>query len=237
MLWSPNRGSPIQVGASVVSPSDKLDVLGVTFDKQLSPSPHLNSLFKSTKAMAALSRRLALHLPKDLLKTVMGALVHGRVGYACLVLPPRFKSTDPTNVLMSQLQIGMNDVARAVVGSRRSDRLKVEDLIKEAGFTSLNRMAIYAIAMECWRALSLRDVPDGPLNPLGAILSPPTLLRTPLRTRAVTNGCLPPPLKRQMNTFVWWAHTCWNASPLLRSANTVSAAKRAAKELAAASPF
>ncbi len=238
VLWSPCKGSPIRVGSSLVPPSPQLDVLGVSFDKQLSPNPHLSSLIASTKGMTAVARRLALHLPADLLKTVMRALVQGRIGYACLVLPPRFKPTDTANMLMSQLQVGINDVARATVGCSRSDRLKVEDLLQEAGFTSVNRMTIYAIAMECWRALRLRDVPDGPLNPLGAILSPPTTTNDVIpRTRAATSGCLPPPTKHQVCTFTWWAHTCWNLSPMLRSATTLSAAKRAAKELAASAPL
>ncbi len=227
------------MGSSLVSPSNTLDVLGIAFDKQLSPTPHLHSLITSTKGMAAAARRLSLHLPVDLLKSVVGALVHGKVGYACLVLPPRFKSTDPTTTLMSQLQVGINDVARAILGRSRSDRLKVEDLLNEAGLVSLNRLTIYAIAMECWRALNLRDVTNGPLNPLGALLSRSNLVNeaAPPRTRSVANGCLPPPTKHQTYTFIWWAHTCWNLSPLLRSAKTESAAKRAAKELAAAAPL
>ncbi len=152
--------------------------------------------------------------------------------------PPRFKPTDPSNVLMSQLQVGINNVARATIGSSRSDRLKEEDLLQEAGFPSVNRMTVYAIAMECWRALNLRDVPNGPLNPLGAILSPPTTSNDVLpRTRSVASGCLPPPTKQQVCSFTWWAHTCWNMSLMLRSATTLSAAKRAAKELAASVPL
>ncbi len=95
VLWSPCRGFPIKIGSSVVPPSDKLDVLGVTFDKQLSPNPHLSSLVTSTKGMAAVARRLALHLPVNLLKYVMGALVQGKIGYACLVLPPASKTPTP----------------------------------------------------------------------------------------------------------------------------------------------
>ena len=195
----------------------------------------------SAKGMAAVAKRLALHLPVDQLKSAMGALVHGKVGYACLVLPPRLKPTDPTNILMSKLQVGINDVARATIGSRRSDRLKVEDLLQEAGFSSLNRMTVYAIAMECWRALNLRDVTDGPLNPFGMLLTCPNSVNdaafTHTCTRSVTSGCLPLPTKHQACTFIWWAHTCWNLSPLLRSAKTVSAATRATKELATSVPF
>ncbi len=68
VLWSPCKGFPIRVGSCMVSPSDKLDVLGVSFDKMLSPNPHVNSLITSTRSMTAIAKRLALHLPVDLLK-------------------------------------------------------------------------------------------------------------------------------------------------------------------------
>ncbi len=241
VLWSSKKSAPIKVGASVVAPADRLEVLGVSFDKSLSPLPYVNSLISSARAMTAIARRLSLHLPLGLLKTVMGSLYRGKIGYASLVLKPRLKDSDPTSTLMAQLQVCINDLARATIGANRCDRHKVEDLLREAGFESLNRMIIYSIAMECWRARNFRDVPDGPLNPLGAILFPTPSHSNPnpnpTCTRAASNGYLPPPTKVQTDTFTWWAHTCWNASSPLRLATTMSAAKRAAKVLAAASPL
>ncbi len=105
----------------------------------------------------------------------MSSLVNGKIGYTCLVLPPRLKATDLTNVLMSQLQVNLNNVARATIRGSKSDRVKVEDLLNKMGLPSINRKIVYTIAMECWRALNLREVPNGPLNPLGCILSPPLL--------------------------------------------------------------
>ncbi len=238
VLWCGTKGgAPIKVGTSVVAPADRLEVLGVSFDRSLSPIPYVNSLISSTRAMTAIARRLSLQLPLGLLKTVMGSLYRGKIGYASIVLKPRLKDSDPTPTIMSQLQVTVNNLARATIGARKSDRQKVEDLLKEAGFESLNRMIIYSIAMECWRALNLRDVPDGPLNPLGRILSLSSSSNSSARTRAAANGFLPPPTKLQTDTFIWWAHTCWNASPLLRSAATLPAAKRAAKLLAEDAPF
>ncbi len=235
VLWCPPTAArPIKVGSCLVSPADKLEVLGVSFDKQLSPAPHINSLISSAKAMAATARRLSLHLPKNLLKSVMCSLLNGKIGYACAVLPPRFGDPSSSS-LMSKLQVCVNNVARSTIGSKKSDKLKVEDLLQEAGFPSINRLVIYSIAMECWRALNLRDVSDGPLNPLGNILSPPSTCSG--RTRAATSGCIPPPTKHQVDSFCWWAYTCWNLSPSLRAATTVSAAKRAANELAASAPL
>ncbi len=237
VLWCGTKGAPIRVGSCTVAPADRFEVLGVTFNKMLSPLPYINSLISSTKALTAVARRLSLHLPPEVLKSVMGSLYRGKIGYASLVLKPRLKESDSTSVIMSQLQVSVNNLARATIGATNSDRLKVEDLLNEAGFESLNRMTVYSIAMECWRALNLRDVTDGPLNPLGTILLTPSNQKPVSRTRAAANGCLPPPTKYQTDTFTWWAHTCWNTSPLLRSASTVTAAKKAAKMLALEAPI
>ena len=238
VLWCHTKGRPLRVGNSVVQPSEKIEVLGVSFDRSLSPAPYMTSLSSSAKALTATARRLSLHLPPGILKTVMGALYRGKIGYASLVLKPRLKPTDPTTAPLAQLQVGINDLARATIGANRCDRLRVEDLLEEAGFESVNRTIVYAIAMECWRALNYRDTSDGPLTPLGDILSASHAPSSSNRsTRSAASGCLPPPTKYQMDTFTWWAHTCWNASPLLRAATTLSAAKKAAKKLAMEAPI
>lgn len=97
VLWTYNKGSPITVGSCSVPPAGRIEVLGVTFNKLLTPNPHLASLVSSTKAMTAVARRLSLHIPPDLLKSVMGALHRGKNGYGCLVLRPRLTSSDPTS--------------------------------------------------------------------------------------------------------------------------------------------
>ncbi len=78
VMWCSSKGRPIKVGSSMVMPSDKLEVLGVSFDKHLSPNPHLLSLSSSARSMAAMAKRLSLHLPQSSLKTVLSALVRHR---------------------------------------------------------------------------------------------------------------------------------------------------------------
>ncbi len=116
VLWCHTKGRPLRVGNSVVQPSDKLEVLGVSFDRSLSPAPYMASLSSSAKTLTATARRLSLHLPSGVLKTVMGSLYRGKIGYASLVLKPRLKSTDPTTAPLAQLQVGVNDLARATIG-------------------------------------------------------------------------------------------------------------------------
>ncbi len=58
-----------------VPPSEVIEVLGVSFDKLVSPNPYLKSLISAAKTLSAMSKRLKLHLPPHILRTVMGALV------------------------------------------------------------------------------------------------------------------------------------------------------------------
>ncbi len=193
--------------------------------------------------MAAMARRLSLYLPPAELKTVMGALVRGRLGYASAVLTPRLKKTDPLNAQMCFLQTAVNDVGRAMIGSRRRDMKNVKEVLEESGMPSVNKLIVKAIGTACWKALKVTDTVNGPLNPLGNLLlsrNPSSSSANPRRTRAGLSGCLPPlpppPAKTKINSFVWRAHLLWNGSPSLRSAPTLSAASRAANDLAVSAP-
>ncbi len=202
VLWCQTQGSAIKVGSSVVTPAEKFKVLGVSFNKFLFPLPYLNSLISPTRALTVIIRRLLL--PSEVLNLVIGSFFRGKIGYASLILKPRLNDSDATSTIMAQFQVRIYDLARATIGTKKSDRLRVEDLLSEAGLESLNRMIIYSIVMECWCALSPRDMPNGPLNPLGSILSTPinSSMATSSRTRSA-NKCCFPPTKFRMDMFTW----------------------------------
>ena len=142
---------------------------------------------------------------------------------------------------MASLQVAVNDVGRSAIHSSRSDRKPVEELLKESRRPSMNRLVIETIGVECWKALRLSDVPNGPLNPLGIILSPtgsPALVRAShSRTRAATTGSIAPPAKRQVESFVWQAYHIWNSNLDLRKSPTLAAARRASSTIAMVSPI
>ena len=50
----------------------------------------------------------------------------------------RLSESDPHTVLGKRLQVVVNDVARIVVRKRRSDHIRVEDLLKKAGLEGIN---------------------------------------------------------------------------------------------------
>ncbi len=238
VVWAGHPGLPIKVGDSEVLPGSNFEFLGVNFDRKLTVSPHLSGLISSVKSMAIMARRLTYHIPIEKVSSVMGALVRGRVGYSCLVFPPRFCVKDPVCSLMADLQIAVNDVGRAMIGSSRSDRKKVEEVLSESNLPSINRLVIETIGVECWKALRTSDVPNGPLNPLGDILCPSsTLAMATGRTRAAATGSIAPPAKKQVASFIWGAYRAWNSNLDLRKSTTLNAAKNASASFALSSPI
>ncbi len=216
ILWAGCPPLSVRVGDDVVEPASAFEFLGISFDRQLAVTPHLNDLVGAARSMVIMCRRLLQHLPPQLVRTVMGSMIRGKLGYACAVLPPRLSDQSPVNVLMNKIQVALNDIGRAIVGCKRSEKRRIEEILSESKIPSLNRVVVETIGIECWKALHVRDAPDLPLAPLGNLLCANRGMEdagTARKTRANTNNSLPPPTKVQMNTFTWWAYLLWNSSP------------------------
>ncbi len=235
VLWVGDEGRAVKVGSVTVAPSNRVDLLGVAFDRRLSPAPHLDGLIRAAHGLVGASSRLARHLRGPVLRQVVRALLVGRVGYGCAVLKPRLKETDPQNMALRKIQIAINNCARSILGSRRSDMKPVEELLRESGLPSLNRLIVESVALETWKGMNYTGY-DGSKIPIGDILCPPQTGEKRV-TRSVTSNCIPPPTKFRADTFAWTAYLVWNSSPELRSAHTVSLARKSAKELASTCPL
>ncbi len=84
-----------------VTPSDRVDLLGVSFDHRLSPTPHQEATCSAARSIACAARRLAMHLPRQQLQQVLLTLIVGKLGYGCASLPPRLSSAHPSLPLQS----------------------------------------------------------------------------------------------------------------------------------------
>ena len=224
----------ININGVAIHPSKTLEMLGITYDSYLSSSPHLEKQVAAGKAIRGTIRRLSLHLPRGpVLKMVAGALVTGKLSYgAAATLTPRWKEEDTKRGAIHELQVLINDVARSLLGRRRSDRISTEELLKKSGLPSLNHFAVRSIAVEAWKAMSGINSPYDPLQGLlGEAGSGSS------RTRAAAAGHLPPPLQKAAQTFIWEAHKIWNNHRALREAKSLVAAKKVAKDMTALIPF
>ncbi len=183
-------------------------------------------------AITALGR----HLPSSYVTKIARTLVLGKTGYGvAATVPPRFRESDPVCPAVSALQVAINDVARSAIGAKRKDRVPVATLLCKSKLPSLNRLTVRSMALETWKAIRVRDGPEGQPNPLGQLIGDPG--HGSRFTRAVAAGHLLPPFKCAMPTFVWYSYKIWNSYSCLREAKTLTAAKRAADAISGLVPL
>ena len=223
----------VKVGEAVICPSSTLDLLGVSFDSSLSSAPYSSMMAAAARQRAALIARLGAHLPRGhYLQQLANGLVMGKLGYAAAAMGSvRLVESDPVPDATKSIQVAINDVARTLTGSTRSDRLRIPDLLKKAGLPMYNRMVVKAVALETWKAFHSSDGPNGDRNPLGLLMfgsrndcGPSTV------TRAGSAGKIRPVTTKRC--LASDGVSVWNHSRELRAAPSYSAAIRAAKNLA-----
>ena len=120
--------------------------------------------------------------------------------YLHLSLKVRINKKDPKTCWGKKLQVVLNDVARVVVRKRRSDHVRVKDLMKKSQLESVNAMVCSSSAMLAWRA----SKPGNTLHDLFQEMSP----RGCTRNRTVGNMEVPAPNTR--NVALWNMATTWN---------------------------
>jgi hypothetical protein len=225
-----------------VSPAKEMELLGVKFDNNFTTSPHDTIVAKSAKQRAAMIARLAHHLPRgEYLRQLARGLVIGKVSFAlAAVVAPRLgKGEDPPSAAYKSVQVAINDVARSITGTKRTDHVKIPSLLYRAGLPSVNELAVRAVAMESWKANHSSDGKNGERNPIGKFIfpaNPTSSIDSSRTTRSRTAGIIHNPL-RQANTFAIHAANVWNASLALREAPTRHAASAVAKLLAKSAPI
>ena len=216
-----------KVGDVVIPPAPTLTLLGFSVDKKLGPQPYLRELYNSVLYRKHTIRRLSAHLPPHVLKMFAGAVVLGKIRtYIHLSLKVRLQDQDPLTGWGKKLQVVLNDVARVLVKKKRTDHVRVEELLKKAGLQSVNAMVCSSSAMLAWRAAN----PDHPLHDLFVALRPRG------NTRGKEAGLLQVPPPDTKNLALWNMATAWNAIPELRAAKSEGRAKRIVKNFVCSVP-
>jgi hypothetical protein len=144
----PTSGLTVRVGNDDIKCSETLELLGVGYDRKLSAAPHADKKIKAAKQRAALILWLAHQIPRGrYLKQLACGLVLGKTGHAlAAVATPKLTADTPTNGKLKAVQKAFNNVCRSITGNKRSDRIKVADLSKEANLPTVNELITRAVA-------------------------------------------------------------------------------------------
>ena len=137
-------------------------------------SKNFLKLFRSLTALlgSGVARQMRVHLPPDLVAKVARVLLVGKVGYGLsAVLFPCLVDNAPRSTLSSDLQVRVNDVARAICGATRSYHHSVDSLLRQSGLPSVNRLAVRSVAVEAWKCLGALG--NTSFDPLSSIFGHP----------------------------------------------------------------
>ena len=147
--------------------------------------------------------------------------------YLHLSLKVRLSEDNPKTEWGRRLQVIVNDVARVVVKKRRSDHVRVQDLLKRSGLEPVNAMVCFNSAMLAWRA----SKPQSPLHDLFLSMTPNGC------TRSKAAGKIEVPAPNTKNMALWNMATTWNAIPDLQVAKSEGKARKIVKKFVAGLPI
>jgi hypothetical protein len=227
----------VMVDGAEISPGNTFELLGVTFDRRFSTRPHMSKVAAAAESRASLIARLSRHIAPTgpYMRQLSLGLVHGKLSHALAAVSyPRWSGEDIITGDEKRIQVSINNVARTLTQTPKTQHVRLRDLLDKAGIPSYNEMVVKAVAAEAWNASNSKDGPNGAHNPMGQVMFnvPP-----PLRpSRALEAGHINVPA-RGCKTLVRYAAETWNGAPELRAAKSKGEAKRAAKKLARKCPL
>ena len=223
-----DSSDPIVVDGVTITPSEKISILGFTLDSKLQPQAYLKELADGVLYRKHVVGRLSAHLPPNILKMFARATVLGKMRtYLHLSLKVHLLESDQLTCWGRKLQVIVNDVARVVVRKRRSDHIRVEDLLKKAELEAVNAMVCSNSAMLAWRAIKS----ESPLHDLFQSMLPNG------STRSKAAGKIEIPAPNTRNLALWNMAVTWNAIPDLRVAKSEGKAKQVVRKFVKSLPI
>ena len=207
------------LGHSTTQSSDSLNILGVTIDSKLNFIPHHEALLRDLRQRLGVIRRLKCQMSRGkLLNEVAQSLFVGRLQCnAWITRHARVNQEGEQPSSRDKAQILLNDLARTLLGIRRADHFRTEDLMDRAKLPTLNEIVVRQAALNAWKAVNGGTLAEF-LQPYDS------------RTRGAENN-LRRPVSWRCRATANMAN-CWNSYEPLRIAKTIGEARTAARKLA-----
>ena len=148
----------ITVGKNKIKETPNEKLLGMWVQNDLGWSTHLKKLERNLRHRLFNLRRLAEHIPRSLLKTVADGIFMSVLRYGLpIYCPLRLKEEDPKSQCIDRIRVVFNDCLRLLTNKRRRDHAKVEDMLKELGWLSLNQLCAETRLLEAWKSAQKED--------------------------------------------------------------------------------
>ncbi len=231
ILWAGAKNPPkINIGAQSISPSSKIDFLGVKLGSNLKFTEYHKEVLSYLRRLSCQATRLLQHIPRGkILNNVIRALYVGKVGYAAAAttIPVHLDQGIKTDsALQEAIGVASRNVARSLTGIKRVDKVDNGTLMSKAGLHPPEDLAYSSIAALTYKLVN--DYSDNSslgTNPLATELNSLSMTCRNMRTtRARTDGLLPV-TRKAMPTFTTAAIRLWNSREDIRKAPSAKSAR------------
>jgi hypothetical protein len=137
----------VNVNGSAIEPTKTLSLLWVTFDRTFTTALHNSAVEMAAKQHVGVVARLAHHVPRGpYLCQLAHGLVVGKLSHAAAAVVTLRTSDVHANAAYSAVQVHVNNVARTLIGAKKSEHRRVEDILDWAKFPSVNKLVARAVA-------------------------------------------------------------------------------------------
>ena len=215
--------SQIRVGDTLVDRTKTAKLLGMMIEESQDWNEHFKQLKSALNRRLFVIRRIKRQIPTDKLMTIVHSLWVSKIRYGLQLCTKVYTNADTTRSgPMKSLQLTQNRMLRAINGSRTSDLISTEALLKKFGLLSVNQLAAQIKLIEVWKSINLEGYPltlDPYTNPDRMV----TIELRPQTTRTFDDSSK---LKISSQSFCIDAARLWNVAPTtIKTATTLTAAK------------
>ena len=218
----------IKIGEDTVVQEQKAKLLGITFNEKQDWKDQLygkGGMLSSLNQRLFLIRRLQNVMNNKALIKIADGIFMSKIRYGLQLLGKvRLAKEDPSNEVLSAIQLSQNKLVRLLNGKTLKDKISTEVLLTNIGMASVNQIHCQIKLLEIWKAVNIENNPIKVTSATSCIDSAKT--RSGGNERLVEHG----KSNLSSKTFINDAIKIWNRAPKeLKECTTLNSAKKAIK--------
>ena len=133
-------------------------LLGMWVDNNLSWTTQITNLERKLRHRLFNLRRLSEHIPTSLLKTVADGIFMSILRYGLPVFcPVRIREEEPKHNSIDKIRVVFNDCLRLLTNHKRKEHVKIEDMLTQLGWLSINQLCAETRLIEAWKSEHLEN--------------------------------------------------------------------------------
>ncbi len=158
LMFGRAKEDPLRVGEVMIQESKEEVLLGITFNKSLTWSSHVNSLKMELKKRIGILRRMSFELPTDVVKEMIQPIFTSKLLYGLSLLASK-QGQITENTLLKQLCSLHHQAMKAALRIHKRHGISYPDLLQLTGQKPIFQLALEQLSNNACKCLSMEEHP------------------------------------------------------------------------------